>query len=32
LPSHAVLLTISGGIPGVFQLSDEGIHNACFYV
>jgi hypothetical protein len=22
----------SGEFPNVFQLSDEGIHNACFYV
>jgi hypothetical protein len=21
-----------GGVPGVFQLNDEGIHNACLYV
>jgi hypothetical protein len=32
LLSQAVHPTISGGIPGVFQLNDEGIHNACLYV
>jgi hypothetical protein len=24
--------TITGEIPGVFQLNDEGIHHACVHV
>lgn len=29
---QAVDANLLGGIPGVFQLNDEGMHNACFYL
>ena len=30
LAMQAVDANLLGGIPGVFQLNDEGMHNACF--